>query len=172
MLFNNTQIESIVNGEVLLGKVAVDYYEENKASILEDYSPEVAFLVVRGELTRQVEEYEHFKFAKQFYQYRLEAIKESIVISDNFSELKNLYKSISQFKGRQIYFTLFNPYLNELIDFVERIISLYGKTLADCMIYRGLFDSYYYNYFIENKEIEEDEVLSFAIDQVRELVED
>lgn len=171
MLFNNTQIESILNGEALLGEVAVAYYEGNKASILEDYNPEVAFLVVKGELTRQVGEYEHFKFAKQFYQYRLEAIKESIVISDGFSDLKKIYKSISQLKGKEIYFTLFNVYHNELIDFVEKIISLYGKTLADCIMYRGLFDSYYYTYFIENEEVEEDDILSFVIDQVREMVE-
>ena len=170
MLFNENNLKNIVEGFNTPVSVAREYFNDNMESILEDYSYVGGYLAVREELDKQVKEYEHFNYKKATCVEALEAIKSGLTLSDTFYDLKHLYKSIQQFKGREIYFTLFNAFNDEMVTFAEKLVSLYGGTLKDCMMYRGDFNSFYYTYFIEEEEIGEEDLICFMLDQVEEML--
>lgn len=172
MLFNENNIKSIAEGNNTLVSVARAYFNDNMESILEDYDYSRGYLAVREELDKQVMEYVFFNQAKAKCLNDLEVIKESVKLSEGFKDLQSVYNSIQHFKGRNVYIGLLNMLNDDIIDFVEKVISLYGNTLNDCMMYRGDFNSYYYTYFIEGEEIEDEDVLCFMINQVREWLED
>lgn len=172
MLFNENNIKSIAEGNNTLVSVARAYFNDNMESILEDYDYSRGYLAVREELYKQVMEYVFFNQAKSECLNDLEVIKESVKLSEGFKDLQSVYNSIQHFKGRNVYIGLLNMLNDDIIDYAENIISLYGNTLNDCMMYRGDFNSYYYTYFIEGEEIEDEDVLCFMIDQVREWLKD
>lgn len=172
MLFTEHQLKRVLYGRNTLYEVATEYFDENIESILEVHNHFTGYVEVVEELDKQVKEYEHFKNVKYDYLDDFETIKNSVMLSEGFKDLKSLYNSVQYFKGREVYFSLLNSFNDDLIDFVEKVISLYGNTLNNYMMYRGDFNSYYYTYFIEGEEIEDEDVLCFMIDQVREWLKD
>ena len=170
MLFNENQLDNILYGFNTIQGVASDYFEENRESILEVHDHLTGYIEVVEEIDKQVKEYEHFNYKKATCVEALEAIKSGLTLSDTFYDLKHLYKSIQQFKGREIYFTLFNAFNDEMVTFAEKLVSLYEGTLKDCMMYRGDFNSFYYTYFIEEEEIDEEDLICFILDQVEEML--
>lgn len=172
MLFNENNLKNIVEGNNTPVSVARAYFNENMESILEDYDYSRGYLAVVEELDNQVKEYAHFKHAKENSNKRLELVKESLKVSEGFEDLQRLKDAIEYFKGREVYISLLNMFNNDLIKYVEKVISLYGDSLGECAYYRGDFNSFYYTYFIEEEGVTEDDVMSFTIDMVKELLED
>lgn len=172
MLFTENQLDNVLYGFNTIYEVATDYFDENLESILEVHSYFTGYVEVVEELDKQVKEYAHFKNMKYEHIEDFETIKNSVKLSEGFEDLQSVYNSIQHFKGRNVYIGLLNMLNDDIIDFVEKVISLYGNTLNDCMMYRGDFNSYYYTYFIEGEEIEDEDVLCFMIDQVRDWLKD
>lgn len=172
MLFNETYLKNILEGYNTTSAVARQFFEENLESILEDYTYNRGYLVVLQELNKQVKEYAFFESAKAGCLKDFETIKESVKLSEGFKDLKRLYNSVQYFKGREVYFSLLNSFNDDLIDFVEKVISLYGNTLNNCLMYKGRFNNYYYTYFIEGYELEDEDVLCLMIDRVRDWLKD
>ena len=171
MLFTENQLDNILNGFNTIYEVATDYFDENLDSILEVHSYFTGYVEVGKELEKQVKEYSHFKYAKEESSDKLKLVKESLMISEGFKDLQRLKEAIEHFKGREVYISLLNMFNDDLINYVEKVISLYGDSLNDFIMYREDFNSYYYTYFIEAEEIEDEDVLCFMIDQVREWLE-
>lgn len=168
MLFNENNLKNIVEGFNTPVSVAREYFNENMESILEDYSYVGGYLAVREELDKQVKEYANFKYEKENSSNLLELVKESLKISEGFEDLQLLKDSLEQFKGSSVYFSLFNVYSDELVDYAEKVIALYGDLLGTCTYYKGDFNSFYYTYFIEEEVVTEEDVLCFTIDRVNE----
>jgi len=168
MLFTEYQLDNILQGFNTIYEVATDYFDENLESILEDYSYFSGYVAVTEELDKQVKEYAHFKYAKENSSNLLELVKESLMISEGFSDLQRLKDSIEYFKGREVYISLLNMFNDDLIEYVEKVISLYGDLLGECAYYRGDFNSFYYTYFIEEEGVTEEDVMCFTIDRVNE----
>lgn len=168
MLFNENNLKNIVEGFNTPVSVAREYFNDNMESILEDYSYVGGYLAVREELDKQVKEYAHFKYAKEKSSKRLERVKESLIISDGFEDLQRLKDSIEHFKGRNVYIGLLNMFNDDLIEYAEKVIALYGDLLGECAYYRGDFNSFYYTYFIEEEGVTEEDVVCFTIDKVNE----
>ena len=168
MLFNENNLKNIVEGFNTPVSVAREYFNENMESILEDYSYVGGYLAVREELDKQVKEYAHFLYAKEKVYKDLELVKESLKVSEGFYDLKGLKNSIKQFDDKPVYFTLLNAFNDELIDYADKVISLYGDLLGACAYYRGDFNSFYYTYFIEEEDVTEEDVMCFTIDRVNE----
>lgn len=172
MLFTENQLENILYGHNTIYEVATDYFDENLESILEDYSYFAGYVAVTEELDKQVKEYVHFKYAKAKSSNLLELVKESLMISEGFEDLQRLKVSIEHFKGREVYINLLNMFNDDLIEYAEKVISLYGDLLGECAYYRGDFNRFYYTYFIEEDGVTEEDVLCFTIDRVNEWLED
>lgn len=168
MLFNENNLKNIVEGFNTPVSVAREYFNDNMESILEDYSYVGGYLAVREELDKQVKEYAHFKYAKENSSNLLELVKESLKVSEGFEDLQRLKVSIEHFKGREVYISLLNMFNDDLIEYAEKVISLYGDLLGECAYYRGDFNSFYYTYFIEEEGVTEEDVLCFTIDKVSE----
>lgn len=168
MLFNENNLKNIVEGFNTPVSVAREYFNENMESILEDYSYVGGYLAVREELDKQVKEYAHFLYAKEKVYKDLELVKESLKVSEGFYDLKSLKNSTKQFEGSSVYFTLVNAFSDELINYAEKVIPLYGNLLGTCAYYRGDFNSFYYTYFIEEEDVTEEDVMCFTIDRVNE----
>lgn len=168
MLFNENNLKNIVEGFNTPVSVAREYFNENMESILEDYTYARGYLAVREELDKQVKEYAHFLYAKEKVYKELELVKESLKVSEGFYDLKGLKNSIKQFDDKPVYFTLLNAFNDELIEYSEKVIALYGNLLGTCAYYRGDFNSFYYTYFIEEEDVTEEDVMCFTIDRVNE----
>lgn len=168
MLFNENNLKNIVEGFNTPVSVAREYFNDNMESILEDYSYVGGYLAVREELDKQVKEYSHFQYAKAESSNLLEIVKESLKVSKGFEDLKHLKDNIESFKGADVYFQLFNVFNDDLIEYAEKVISLYGDLLGTCAYYRGDFNSFYYTYFIEEEDVTEEDVMCFTIDRVNE----
>ena len=168
MLFNENNLKNIVEGFNTPVSVAREYFNDNMESILEDYTYARGYLAVREELDKQVKEYEYFKYAKEKVNKDLELVKESLKVSEGFYDLKSLQSSIKQFDDKPVYFTLLNLFNDELIEYSEKVIALYGDLLGTCAYYKGDFNSFYYTYFIEKEDVTEEDVLCFTINKVRE----
>ena len=168
MLFNENNLKNIVEGFNTQVSVAREYFNDNMESILEDYSYVGGYLAVREELDKQVKEYAHFKHEKANSSNLLELVKESLKVSEGFEDLQLLKDSLEQFKGADVYFSLFNVFNDELIEYSEKVIALYGDLLGTCTYYRGDFNSFYYTYFIEEEYVTEEDVMCFTIDRVNE----
>lgn len=172
MLFTENNLKNIVEGFNTQVSVAREYFNENMESILEDYSYVGGYLAVREELDKQVKEYAHFKYAKENSSNLLELVKDSLKVSEGFEDLKHLKDSIEHFKGRDVYFQLFNVFNDELIEYSEKVIALYGDLLGTCTYYRGDFNSFYYTYFIEEEDVTDEDVMCFTLDRVNEWLEE
>lgn len=172
MLFNENQLNNILYGFNTVQEVATDYFDENRESILEVHSYFTGYVEVVEELGKQVKEYKYFKYAKEKSSSHLELVKESLKVSEGFYDLKSLRSSIKQFDDKPVYFTLLNLFNDELIEYSEKVIALYGDLLGTCAYYRGDFNSFYYTYFIEEEDVTEEDVLCFTIDMIKELLED
>ena len=168
MLFNENNLKNIVEGFNTPVSVAREYFNDNMESILEDYTYARGYLAVREELDKQVKEYEYFKYAKEKVNKDLELVKESLKVSEGFYDLKSLQSSIKQFDDKPVYLTLLNLFNDELIEYSEKVIALYGDLLGTCAYYKGDFNSFYYTYFIEKEDVTEEDVLCFTINKVRE----
>lgn len=168
MLFNENNLKNIVEGFNTPVSVAREYFNENMESILEDYSYVGGYLAVREELDKQVKEYEYFNYAKEKTNERLKLVKESLKVSEGFYDLKSLRNSIKQFDDKPVYFTLLNLFNDELIEYAEKVIALYGDLLGTCAYYKGDFNSFYYTYFIEEEDVTEEDVMCFTLDRVNE----
>lgn len=168
MLFNEYQLDSIAEGYNTIQEVATDYFDENRESILEVKSYFTGYIEVVEELDKQLKEYSHFLYAKEKVYKDLELVKESLKVSEGFYDLKSLKNSIKQFDDKPVYFTLLNAFNDELIDYAEKVIALYGDLLGTCAYYRGDFNSFYYTYFIEEEDVTEEDVMCFTIDRVNE----
>ena len=172
MLFAENQLDNILYGFNTIYGVASDYFDENRESILEVHDHLTGYIDVVKELDKQVKEYEHFKYAKAKNNHLLELVKESLKVSEGFYDLKSLQSSIKQFNDKPVYFTLLNLFNDELIEYSEKVISLYGDLLGTCAYYKGDFNSFYYTYFIEDEDVTEEDVMCFTIDMIRELLKD
>lgn len=172
MLFNEIYLKNIVEGFNTPVSVAIEYFNDNMESILEDYNYITGYYAVLEELNKQVREYKYFEYAKEKSSKELETVKESLKVSEGFRDLKSLQNSIKQFQGKEIYITLVNAFNDELIDYVEKVIPLYGDLLGTCAYYKGNFNSFYYTYFIEEEDVTEEDVLCFTIDRVKEWLKD
>ena len=168
MLFTEYQLDNILYGFNTIYEVATDYFDENIESILEVHNHFTGYIDVVKELDKQVKEYEHFKYAKAKNNHLLELVKESLKVSEGFYDLKGLKNSIKQFDDKPVYFTLLNAFNDELIDYADKVISLYGDLLGACAYYKGDFNSFYYTYFIEKEDVTEEDVMCFTIDRVNE----
>lgn len=168
MLFTEYQLDNILYGFNTIQEVASDYFNENRESILEVHDPLTGYIEVLEELNKQVKEYSHFEYAKEESSNNLELVKESLKVSEGFRDLQELKVSIETFSGTSIYFQLFNVFNDELVDYVEKVIPLYGDLLGTCAYYKGDFNSFYYTYFIEEEDVTEEDVLCFTIDKINE----
>lgn len=172
MLFTENQLDNILYGFNTIYEVATDYFDENTESILEVHNHFTGYIDVVKELDKQVKEYEHFKYAKAKNNHLLELVKESLKFSEGFEDLKLLKDNIEDFKGTSVYFQLFNVFNDELIEYSEKVIALYGDLLGTCAYYKGDFNNFYYTYFIEKEDVTEEDVMCFTIDRVNEWLED
>lgn len=168
MLFNENNLKYIVEGFNTSVSVAREYFNDNMESILEDYSYVGGYLAVVEELDKQVKEYANFKYNKENSSKRLELVKESLKVSEGFEDLQRLKVAIEHFKGRHVYINLLNSFNDELIEYAEKVIALYGDVLGECAYYSGDFNSFYHTYFIEGEGVTEEDVMCFTIDKVSE----
>jgi len=172
MLFTENRLNNILYGFNTIQEVATDYFDENLESILEVHSYFTGYVEVVEELDKQVKEYEHFKYEKAKSSNLLELVKESLKVSEGFEDLKLLKANIEGFKGSSVYFTLFNVFNDELIEYAEKVIALYGDLLGTCAYYKGDFNSFYYTYFIEEEDFTDEDVMCFTLDRVNEWLEE
>ena len=172
MLFTEYQLDNVLYGFRTIQEVASDYFEENRESILEVHDHLTGYIEVVKELDKQVKEYSHFEYAKEESSSKLELVKESLKVSEGFEDLKLLKDSIEGFKDSSVYFQLFNVFNDALIEYAEKVISLYEDLLGTCAYYKGDFNSFYYTYFIEEEDVTDEDVMCFTLDRVNEWLED